>query len=128
GINVSMGTDTQPHNMIEEIRLAVTLGRISARHIRAVELSEVYHAATIGGADALGRKDLGRLTPGAKADLILLDLDCAAMQPMRDPLRSLIYTAADRAVRDVFVDGRQVIDGGNLTTIELAAAGREAEA
>jgi hypothetical protein len=45
------------------------------------------------------------------------------MQPARDPLRSLIFHAADRAVRDVFVDGRQVVAAGKVTTLDQAAAG-----
>jgi hypothetical protein len=51
------------------------------------------------------------------------------MIPARDPLRSLVYHAADRAVRDVFVDGRQVVAEGKVVTLDQAAAGeRLAEA
>jgi 5-methylthioadenosine/S-adenosylhomocysteine deaminase len=69
------------------------------------------------------RDDLGRIAPGKKADLVLVDLACPQMQPARDPLRSLIYHAADRAVRDVFVDGRQVVTDGKVVTLDQAAAG-----
>jgi 5-methylthioadenosine/S-adenosylhomocysteine deaminase len=44
------------------------------------------------------------------------------MQPARDPLRSLVYTAADRAVRDVFVDGIQVVKSGRVLTLDHADA------
>jgi 5-methylthioadenosine/S-adenosylhomocysteine deaminase len=128
GVNVAMGTDTEPQNMFEEMRLAVTLGRISARNVRAVELSDVFNAATIGGATALGRSDLGRIEVGAKADLVLADLTQIDMRPMRDPLRSLVFTAADRAVSEVFVDGRQVVSAGVVTTIDQDDAGKRAEA
>jgi len=57
-----------------------------------------------------------------KADLVLVDLNCPQMQPARDPLRSLVYHAADRAVRDVFVDGRQVVADGQVTTMDEAGA------
>ncbi|HUB96785.1 MAG TPA: amidohydrolase family protein [Stellaceae bacterium] len=124
GVRVAMGTDTEPHNMMEEIRLAATMARISARNIEAITLSEVFAAATVGGAAALGRDDLGRIAPGAKADLVLLDLDAPSMMPVRDPLRSVVYTAADRGVRDVFVDGRQVVAGGTVLTIDRARIGR----
>ena len=61
GVNVAMGTDTEPQNMAEEVRMASTLGRAAAGSVRGVWLSELFHAATIGGAKALGRDDLGRL-------------------------------------------------------------------
>ncbi len=76
----------------------------------------------VGGASALLREDLGRIAPEAKADLVLVDLDCPAMVPSRDPLRSFIYHAADRAVCDVFVDGRQVVAGGQVLTLDQSAA------
>lgn len=70
------------------------------------------------------RDDLGRVAPGKKADLGLVDLTLPQMVLARDPLRSFIYHAADRAVRDVFVDGRQVVAGGKVVTLDQAAAGR----
>ena len=57
---------------------------------------------------------------GAKADLVLLDLEAPGMRPVRDPLRSFFFSAADRAVRHVFVDGRQVVKDGEVTTIDHA--------
>jgi cytosine/adenosine deaminase-related metal-dependent hydrolase len=57
-----------------------------------------------------------------KADLVVVDLDCVDMQPARDPLRSLVFHAADRAVRDVYVDGRQVLAQGRVLTLDQAAA------
>ena len=127
GVNVAMGTDTEPQNMLEEMRMAVTLGRIASRNIRSVELGDIFHAATIGGAVALGRPDLGRLAPGAKADIVLADLGRTDMMPVRDPLRSLVFTAADRAISEVFVDGRQVVADGEAVTIDAAGAARRAE-
>jgi cytosine/adenosine deaminase-related metal-dependent hydrolase len=121
GVTVALGTDTEPQNMAEEVRMASTLGRAAARSVRGVWLSELFHAATIGGARALGRDDIGRLAPGAKADLVLLDLDAPGMRPLRDPLRSFFFSAADRAVRHVFVDGRQVVADGELLTIDRPA-------
>jgi cytosine/adenosine deaminase-related metal-dependent hydrolase len=103
GVNIGIGTDSAPHNMLEEMRQAL-------------------NAATIGGARALMRDDIGRLRPGAKADLVLLDLDLPLMRPGRDPLRNLIYTAADRAVRDVYVDGRQVVADRRVLTLDLETA------
>ncbi|MGQ0663679.1 MAG: amidohydrolase family protein [Pseudomonadota bacterium] len=118
GVNVGIGTDTQPHNMIEEMRTALILARVAAENVEAITAGEVFHAATVGGARALGREDLGRLAVGAKADLVVVDLSNPAMRPVRDPLRSLIFTAADRAVARVYVDGRLVVKDGEVLTIE----------
>jgi len=118
GVNLAMGTDTEPQNMAEEVRMASTMGRAAARSVRGVWLSELFHAATIGGATALGRDDLGRIATGAKADLVLLDLDAPGMRPVRDPLRSFFFSAADRAVRHVFVDGTRVVKDGEVLTID----------
>lgn len=123
GINLGIGTDTTPHNMLEEMRKASSLARVAARDIHSVTLEDIFHAATVGGAQALMREDLGRLAPGCKADLVLVDLACPDMLPARDPLRSLVFHAADRAVRDVYVDGRQVVANGKVLTLDHAAAG-----
>jgi 5-methylthioadenosine/S-adenosylhomocysteine deaminase len=65
------------------------------------------------------------LAPGKKADIVLVNLDDPSMQPVYDPIRCLIYTAADRAVRDVFVDGEQVVEDRHLKTLDFALAARE---
>ncbi|MSP52477.1 MAG: N-ethylammeline chlorohydrolase [Alphaproteobacteria bacterium] len=118
GINMGLGTDTFPHNMIEEIRTAAVFARIAAEDINTLTIADVFHAATIGGATALGRDDLGRLAPGARADIVVVDGAHVDMRPLRDPLRSLIFAAADRAVRDVYVDGVQVVGAGTVLTLD----------
>jgi 5-methylthioadenosine/S-adenosylhomocysteine deaminase len=123
GVVMGLGTDCSPHNLVEEMRKAAVLAHIAARDITSVSTADLFHAATAGGADALLRDDLGRLAPGKKADLVLIDLECPQMQPARDPLRSFVYHAADRAVRDVFVDGRQVVADRHVLTLDQAAAG-----
>ena len=129
GVNLGIGTDVAPHNLIEEMRWALVLSHVAAKDIHTALTSDVFHAATVGGAKALLRDDLGRLAPGMKADLVVVDCAEPAMMPVRDPLKSLIYPAADRAVRDVYVDGRQVVGDGRVLTLDpAAAAGRLAEA
>jgi cytosine/adenosine deaminase-related metal-dependent hydrolase len=122
GVNVGIGTDTYPHNMLEEIRHAITFARLAAGDVAAVKTSQVFEAATIGGARALGRADIGRLAVGAKADLVVVDTEHPMMRPARDPLRSLVCCAAERAVRDVFVDGVQVVRDGTVLTMDYSAA------
>jgi 5-methylthioadenosine/S-adenosylhomocysteine deaminase len=105
-----------------EMRKASVLARIAARDIHAVDVADFLHAATAGGAAALLRDDLGRLAPGKKADLVLVDLATPQMQPARDPLRGFVYHAADRAVRDVFVDGVQAVADRKVLTMDQADA------
>jgi 5-methylthioadenosine/S-adenosylhomocysteine deaminase len=122
---MGLGTDTTPHNLVEEMRKAAVLARIAARDIATVTTSDLLYAATAGGAKALMRDDLGRIATGKKADLVLVDLTLPQMIPARDPLRSFVYHAADRAVRDVFVDGRQVVAESKVLTLDQAAAGEQ---
>lgn len=119
GIRIGIGTDSFPHNMLEEMRAAAILARVTTGDVGSVTTGEVFHAATVGGADLVGRDDLGRLAVGATADVVLVDLRHPAMMPIRDPLRSLIYTAAERAVSDVFVGGSHVVAAGEVTTIDI---------
>jgi cytosine/adenosine deaminase-related metal-dependent hydrolase len=122
GVRMAMGTDVAPHNIIEEMRLAIILARNASRDLAAADTAMVFHAATVGGADALGRPDLGRLEAGAAADVTLVDLAHPQMVPPRDPLRSLVFHAADRAVRHVFVAGRQVLADGRPTMLDVSEA------
>ena len=122
GVKMAIGTDTYPHNMMEEMRWTGVLAKVARGHVAPVKAGAIFEAATVGAARALGRDDLGKLAPGAKADIVLVDVRHPAMRPLRDPLKSLIYTATDRAVRDVFVDGRQVVADGNVTMFDLDKA------
>jgi cytosine/adenosine deaminase-related metal-dependent hydrolase len=77
GLRIGMGTDTWPPDMILNMQLGLILGLILGRVMEgdasAVRARDLFDAATIGGADALGRSDLGRLMPGAMADIVIFD-------------------------------------------------------
>lgn len=122
GVRMAIGTDVAPHNPIEEMRLAILLARNAANDLAAADTATVFHAATVGGADALGRPDLGRLAEGAMADVVLVSLDHPLMVPVRDPLRSLVFHAADRAVRHVFVGGDWALRDGKPVGLDTREA------
>jgi cytosine/adenosine deaminase-related metal-dependent hydrolase len=122
GVNVGLGTDCAPHNIIEEMRLAIVAGRLMSEDIRSLDTAGAFEAATFGGAAALGRDDIGALAPGMAADIVLVDLKHPLMQPARDPLRSFVFHAADRAVSMVLVDGEVVLAGGQPVHLDVTAA------
>lgn len=122
GVTIGIGTDTHPHNMLEEMRCAAIMARVAAENTFSIRTSDVFHAATVGGAKILLRDDIGRLAPGAKADIVLVDLDEPAMKPVYDPIRCLVYTAADRAVRDVYVNGVKVVENHEVLTLDYRQA------
>jgi 5-methylthioadenosine/S-adenosylhomocysteine deaminase len=122
GINMGIGTDTYPHNYLEEMRNVGTVARAVAETVDDLNTSDIFNAATIGGAKALRRDDLGRLAVGAKADIVLVDLKAPSMIPVREPLRSLVFVATDRAIADVFVNGDQVVRDGEVLSIDMPAA------
>ncbi len=120
GIPCGIGTDTFPHNMLDELRMACYAGRILAGSYTATSTAQAFTAATVGGADLIRRPDLGRLGVGCKADFAVIDMSNPYMQPDYEPLRSLVYSANDRAVRDVYVDGVQVVRDHEVTTFDTA--------
>jgi cytosine/adenosine deaminase-related metal-dependent hydrolase len=121
GINVGIGTDTYPHNMLDEMRTAAIAARMIGESVADLSYLDVFNAATVAGARALRRDDLGRIAVGCRADLVSVDLSHPAMMPVREPLRSLLVVAAERAVRDVYVDGCRVVTDGRLASIDLPA-------
>jgi cytosine/adenosine deaminase-related metal-dependent hydrolase len=69
--------------------------------------------------------DLGRIAPGAKADLTVVALDRPHHAPVLDPLRSLVYYSYGTDVDTVLVDGRTVLRGGQAVLVDERAARRE---
>ncbi len=122
GVNMGVGTDTYPHNMLDELRLVAYLARTQATDPRSMTTHELFDAATIGGATALGRDDIGKLAAGCRADFVLVDITHPQVRPARDPLRSLIYAAGDRAIKAVYVDGNKVVENGEVLTMDYRGA------
>ena len=122
GVVLGVGTDTIPHNYIEDLRYAAILARVASHDGHAARTADVFHAGTVGGADALMRSELGRLAVGAKADIVVLDCTHPVMMPLRDPLASLIHSAAERAVKDVYIDGVQTVKENECLTLDREQA------
>jgi 5-methylthioadenosine/S-adenosylhomocysteine deaminase len=112
GINLGIGTDTFPKDILSDMRYAALASRVADRSFMSGHPRDVFNAATLGGAKMLGRDDLGRLQMGAKADITIVNLKDIAFGAVRDPIRSLIETAVSRDVRTVIVDGETLVDNG----------------
>jgi cytosine/adenosine deaminase-related metal-dependent hydrolase len=121
GINLALGTDTYPHDMIREMGLASLIARIAERNFQGGTPRDVFNAATLGGARALRRDDLGRLAPGAKADLVILDLRRLGLGLVRDPIKALCEFGTSAHIETVIVDGATVVADGRLVGRDEAA-------
>jgi cytosine/adenosine deaminase-related metal-dependent hydrolase len=108
GVRFGMGTDTHPADMVENIRLGRMLSRLMTPDCPATA-ADLYRAATLGGADALGRPDLGRLAPGARADITVFDLSGFHLGQVLDPVKALALAGSGRDCRASFIDGREVM-------------------
>jgi cytosine/adenosine deaminase-related metal-dependent hydrolase len=112
GINMGVGTDTFPKDILSDMRYAALASRVADRSFLAGHPRDVFNAVTLGGAQMLGRDDLGRLQKGAKADITIVNLRDIAFGAIRDPVRSVMETAVSRDVRTVIVDGETLVDNG----------------
>ena len=119
GVNMAIGTDTAPQTMLEAMRWAAVLGKVTGRDAERSTAAQVFSAATLGGAIGLGRDDLGRLAPGAKADLLLWDTGSPWMTPFRDPIKNLVYSAREEDLKKVVINGRTVMDERNIPGVDI---------
>jgi 5-methylthioadenosine/S-adenosylhomocysteine deaminase len=135
GISVTIGADGAPCNnrldMFTEMRAAALLQKV-LRGPEALPALSVLRMATIDGARALGLADeIGSIEAGKRADLILLDLDALHTTPRPDVISTVVYAAQSSDVDCVWIDGRAVLGGGKLTTMNehevLTAARDEAQ-
>jgi 5-methylthioadenosine/S-adenosylhomocysteine deaminase len=131
GVNISIGSDTYPRDMIMNMRTAAYLGKIMTGSYFTASAGEVLEAATLGGARSLGRDDLGRLAPGALADILIIDLGgrgTLRFGPVRDPVKSLVECGVGDDVDTVIVDGKVCMREGVIPDVDVAALRREAQA
>jgi 5-methylthioadenosine/S-adenosylhomocysteine deaminase len=129
GVTLALGTDTFPLDIVSELRWASILAKVTDANYQAGLARDVFNAATIGGCRFLAREDLGRLAPGAKADILLIDLDHAGGPVYADPIKALVDSAAGRDVDTVIVDGQVLVQGGRATRVDedaVYAKAREA--
>jgi cytosine/adenosine deaminase-related metal-dependent hydrolase len=108
--------------MFNDMRMAATVCRIVEHSVDVASSREVFTMATVGGADALGRPDLGRLAPGCKADVVLVRSDTFKAAPAYDPFMFLALAASGDDVDRVLVDGRTIVEGGRVLSVDMSDA------
>lgn len=146
GVPVGLGVDGSASNdaahMVNEARQALLLARVG-RAMRPPEertlatgerktffgcdlgpsemtARDVLHMATAGGAQVLGRKDIGQLAVGMCADLVLFDLNTLSFAggAVHDPVAALLLCGSPQVDTSI-VNGRVVVQNGRLTTLDL---------
>jgi 5-methylthioadenosine/S-adenosylhomocysteine deaminase len=134
GIRVGLATDGPASNndldLWEDMRLSVMLARIRSGEATSLPATQVLDLVTRGSAAALGRDDLGSLRAGAKADMVLMDLDDPAFVPLLEDaqlIEHLVWSSQSRLISDVWVGGNQVVADGDCLTVEGPRARREVQ-
>lgn len=122
GINIGMGTDTTPPDMLLNLLVGLIAGRMNDGTPERLASRYLFEAATLGGARALGRSDLGRIMPGARADIAVFGLDDMVMAPSIDPITTLVTGGSGRVTRAVLVDGRLSMRAGEVAGIDWQTA------
>ncbi len=124
GVKVGLGVDGSASNdsadLLAEARQALLLQR-ARLGVDGLKAREALRLATRGGAEVLGRDDLGSLAPGKRADFAVFDLAGIATSGAWDPVAALLLCAPLRA-RDTYVEGRAVVRGGEIVSFDLPAA------
>jgi cytosine/adenosine deaminase-related metal-dependent hydrolase len=127
GVPVGLGVDGSASNdaghLLGEARQAMLLQRVRYGP-RAMTARQALEMATVGGAQVLGRDDIGALAPGMAADLAIFDLNAVAFAGARhDPVAALVFCGSATAAYTI-VNGRVVVREGQLTTVDLPALTR----
>ncbi len=122
GVRVGLGVDGSASNdgshMLNEARTALLLQRV-LNQADTLTVMEALHLATRGGAAVLGRDDIGQLAPGKAADFIAFDLNKPAYAgAQHDPAAALLFCAPQQVDLSV-INGRVVVEDGELRTVEL---------
>lgn len=122
GINVCLGTDGAASNnnldMFSEMRTAALLAKAVSQDASALPASKALRMATIDGARALGLDRItGSLEAGKRADITAVQLEQLNTVPVHNPLSQLVYSAQASQVTHVWVNGKILLEHGELTTL-----------
>jgi 8-oxoguanine deaminase len=122
GVKVGLGVDGSASNdgghLLNEARQAMLLSRLGSMNAH-IGAKDALWIATRGGADVLGRDDIGQIAPGFAADLIAINLNRLEYAgALHDPLAAVVF-CAPHGVDFSMIHGRVVIEDARLTTIQM---------
>ncbi|MFW9767700.1 MAG: amidohydrolase family protein [Candidatus Thorarchaeota archaeon] len=123
GVPVSLGCDGGPSNntydMVREMRLAALIHKSYVGDPLVVTAEQAIEMATLGGAVAMGIADrVGSIEPGMLADIILIGLRGLSVTPASNPVSNLVYSGSGDAVDTVIVNGKVLMRGKKLLTLD----------
>ena len=122
GMLPGLGTDgassNNALNMFTEMSTCALLHKAHSMEATVCPAQSVLDMATLGGAAVLGWPELGRLAPGAPADLIALNLDSPNLQPMYNPVSHLVYAASGHELRMSMVGGKVLYKDGEYFSLD----------
>lgn len=133
GVRIALGTDgrgcDETLDMVELMKTTATVHKVRGEPLeRWPTATQVFRMATEAASLCTGHGErLGRLEPGARGDLVLLDRRSLTFTPLNDPLRQLVYGVASRDVRAVVVAGRVVVRDGQVPGVDLDSLRERAE-
>ena len=113
-IPVGIGTDGPSSgntlDLFTQMRMIANFQKTALKDRSAFPAREIVRMATMGGAEALGfSEEIGSLEVGKKADFTLIETDSVNLFPLHDVYSALVYSARAENVRDVWIDGEQVV-------------------
>ena len=131
GVRLALGTDgmcsADGQDMFQAVKLAALVHKVGGRpYPEWIGAADAWAMATRAGARPMGDPGLGRLEAGARADVVLADLEHPAFTPLNDPLLHVALQVPTAAVRHVLVDDRWVVCDGRLTGVDEPALLAEA--
>ena len=118
-INITLGTDTFPPDFFQNVRVASMYSQMVEGCAEGSTYADIYRAITLGGAKMLGRDDLGRLCKGAKADMIVVNLDSFHMGALNDPIRTMFLCGSGCDVTMSIIDGKTVMKDREIAGVDL---------
>ena len=123
GVNVALGTDANAANngadLLRDLKWVAYLQKLGKADPTVVTREQVLEAATIGGAQALGLDAIiGSIEVGKRADLIVLRTDAPHWTPTLNIVSNVVYSSSGADVDTVMIDGRIVMEGRRMLTLD----------
>ena len=116
-VNVGIGTDAYPQDMLNELTCASYLTKLRDKSGKSGNPRDIFNTATIGGAKALGCKRIGKIEKGSYADMILIDISKLESGIIDDPIITLVMNCNSSNIDTVIVNGKIIMQNKKIKDI-----------